>query len=122
VGEAAYVEGPPEWAPPWEHEQLPSAEDVDALEGPPGGHDLIGAWAWLEEEAGLVRARVFAERLGIEEDEATGSAAVTLCAELGRPLVIHQGQGSIIHARPVDGGSVEIGGRVELVEARDWAV
>jgi predicted PhzF superfamily epimerase YddE/YHI9 len=119
---AAYVAGRPEWSPPFEHEQLPSPEHVDALDGPPGDHDLVGAWSWLDEPAGLMRARVFAPRLGIAEDEATGSAAVILCARLGRPLVIHQGEGSIIHARPLDGGWVEIGGRVELDEMRDWTV
>jgi predicted PhzF superfamily epimerase YddE/YHI9 len=115
-----FIAGRPEWAPPFEFAQLASPADVDALEGPPGGHDLIGAWAFLDEPAGLVRARVFPLRFGIPEDEATGAAAVRLCAQLGRPLDIRQGRGSRILARPQGDGFVEIGGRVALDEVRDY--
>jgi hypothetical protein len=44
---------------------------------------------------------------------------VRLSAQLDRPLDIHQGRGSRILAHPLDNGMVEIGGRVELDEARD---
>jgi predicted PhzF superfamily epimerase YddE/YHI9 len=118
-GGAAFVCARPEWGPPFEWEQLASPEEVDALDGPPGGHDLIGAWAWLDEAAGTVRARVFPVRLGIAEDEATGSAAVRLGARLGRELDIRQGRGSRILSRPRDDGWVEIGGRTELDEVAD---
>src|SRR5919106_2496957 len=57
-GGTAFVCGRPEWGPPFDWEQLGSPEEVDALTEPPGGHDLIGAWAWLDEAAGTVRARV----------------------------------------------------------------
>src|SRR5437870_6745601 len=90
-GEQAFVSARPEWAPSFEHEQLGSAGDVEALDGPPGGHDAVEAWAWIDEQAGVVRARVFCERYGIFEDEATGSAAVLLCARLGKALDIRQG-------------------------------
>ncbi|MGH2716049.1 MAG: PhzF family phenazine biosynthesis protein [Thermoleophilaceae bacterium] len=115
-GGASFVSARPEWGPPWEFEQLGSPEEVDALDGPPGGHDLIAAWAWLDEAAGIARARVFALRIGIGEDEATGSAAVRLCALLGRSLEIHQGRGSLILARPRPDGYSEIGGRTVLDE------
>lgn len=69
-----------------------------------------------------MRARVFPVRLGIEEDEATGSHALRLAAALGRPLVIRQGRGSTILARPLDDGRVEIGGRVSLLERREWPI
>lgn len=118
-GGASFVSARPEWGPPWEWEQLGSPEEVDGLDGPPRGHDLIGAWAWLDEEAGVVRARVFAVRVGIAEDEATGSAAVRLCAALGRELEIRQGRGSLILARPRPDGSVEIGGRSVLDETAE---
>jgi predicted PhzF superfamily epimerase YddE/YHI9 len=75
-------------------------------------------WAWLDEERGVIRERVFAREIGIVEDEATGSAAARLGAILGRPLEIHQGKGSRISAHPLDDGMVEIGGRVELDEVR----
>ena len=39
---------------------------------------------------------------------------------LGRPITIRQGVGSEILVRPQSDASVEIGGRVELVEAREY--
>jgi predicted PhzF superfamily epimerase YddE/YHI9 len=115
-----YISGRPEWAPPFDHVELDSPAIVDELTGPPNGHDLVGAWAWEDEEMGHVRARVFPLRLGIEEDEATGAHAVLLCARLGREIEIHQGKGSLILARPRPDGTVEIGGRTELVEVRQY--
>ena len=69
-------------------------------------------WAWLDEEAGRVRTRMFAPGLGIRTDEATGSAAIRLTAALGRDLQIEQGAGSrlVTHRRNL-GREVEIGGR-----------
>jgi predicted PhzF superfamily epimerase YddE/YHI9 len=116
---ASFVAGRPEWGPRWAFEQLGSPDEVDALDGPPGGHGLIAAWAWLDEAAGIARVRVFAMRIGIGEDEATGSAAVRLCASLGRELDIRQGRGSRILARPLADGRVEIGGRSVLDETVD---
>jgi predicted PhzF superfamily epimerase YddE/YHI9 len=113
-GGEAFVAGRPEWGPPWELEQFDSPEQVEALDGPPGGHDLVSAWAWLDKAAGTVRARVFGPRIGIAEDEATGSAAIRLCSALGRELDIRQGRGSRILARPLGDGWVEIGGRSAL--------
>jgi predicted PhzF superfamily epimerase YddE/YHI9 len=115
-----YITGRPEWAPAFEEIELGSATEVEALGGPPEGHDLVGVWAWEDEEAGRVRVRVFAARFGVQEDEATGSHAVTLADQLGRPITIHQGEGSLILAEPQTDGSVEIGGRTELVEAREY--
>ena len=116
----AFVSARPEWGPQYAFEQLGSPEAVEALEGPPSGHDLIGAWAWLDEEAGVVRARVFPLRLGIAEDEATGSAAVGLCSLLGRSLDIRQGRGSRILASPLS-DRIEIGGRSVLEEVKDFS-
>jgi predicted PhzF superfamily epimerase YddE/YHI9 len=118
--ELTYVGARPEWGPPFEFEQLGSPEEVDALEGPPGGHDLVGAWAWIDEAAGSLRARVFLDRIGIPEDEATGSAAVRLCAHLRRPLQVWQGRGSRLVALPLGDGRVEVGGRVQLDDVRTW--
>jgi predicted PhzF superfamily epimerase YddE/YHI9 len=115
-----YISGRPEWAPPFDHVELDSPATVDDLTGPPNGYDLVGAWAWEDEEMGHVRARVFPLRLGIEEDEATGAHAVLLCARLGREIQIHQGKGSLILAQPRPDGTVEIGGRTELVEVRQY--
>jgi predicted PhzF superfamily epimerase YddE/YHI9 len=118
--EAVYVAARPDWGPPWELTELGSPKDVDALDGPPGGHDLVVAWAWIDEGAGTIRARAFPVRIGIPEDEATGSAAAKLCAQLGRPIDIRQGRGSRLLARPASDGFVEIGGRSVLDEVRDY--
>jgi predicted PhzF superfamily epimerase YddE/YHI9 len=119
-GDLTFITGRPEWAPEFDHIQLESPAAVDALKGPPEGHDLAGAWAWEDEEAGRVRVRVFPVRLGIEEDEATGAHAVRMAAFLDQPLTINQGEGSVIVAEPQPDDSVEIGGRTELVETREY--
>ncbi len=117
--EGARVTANPEWAPHFDWERLPTPADVDALDGPLGGRDAIGYWSWLHEPAGLVRARVFPVRYGIAEDEATGAAAILLCAALGREIEILQGRRSRLLARPGEGGAVELEGRVELDGLRD---
>ena len=55
---------------------------------------------------------MFAPDFGVAEDPATGSAAIVLCAELGRPLSIEQGPGCRIEVRPLEDGLVELSGRV----------
>ena len=119
-GGLSFIGGRPEWAPAFEHHRLESPAAVDALDGPPEGHELVGCWAWEDEAGGIVRCRVFAAPLGVAEDEATGSHAVRLASALRRPLVIHQGEGSTLLARPLDDGFVEVGGRVALVVRRDY--
>ena len=121
-GDTVYVAARPEWGPPHEFIELASPEDVDALDGPPQGHDLIAAWAWIDEAAGTIRARVFPVLIGIAEDEATGSAATKLCAQLGRAIDIRQGRGSRILARPGEDGTVEIGGRSVIDAAGDYTL
>jgi predicted PhzF superfamily epimerase YddE/YHI9 len=120
LGGLTAVAARPEWAPRFNHYELGSPEEVDALEGPPEGDEVGAAWAWEDEAAGKVRTRVFAVAYGIFEDEATGAAAVLLGAKLGRPIEIRQGFGSRILARPLDDGRVEISGRVVLDEVREY--
>jgi len=120
--EDVYVTARPEWGPPWPLVELGTAEEVEALDGPPGGSDLVLAWAWIDRDRGTLRARAFGRRIGIEEDEATGSAATKLAAHAGRPVEIRQGRGSRIQARPADDGFVEIGGRSVLDEVRDYTL
>jgi predicted PhzF superfamily epimerase YddE/YHI9 len=117
-GDLTFITGRPEWAPDFEEIELGSAEEVETLSGAPEGHDLVGVWAWEGEDR--VRVRVFAPRVGVEEDEATGAHAVRLAAMLGRRITIRQGEGSLILAEPKPDGSVEVGGRTELVEAREY--
>ena len=119
-GDTTYISGRSEWAPPFEHIQLGSPDEVHALTGPPDGHDVAGVRAWEDDASGRVRARVFPVRYGIREDEATGAHAVRLAARLGRRITIRQGEGSLILAEPRPDATVEIGGRTELVEVREY--
>jgi predicted PhzF superfamily epimerase YddE/YHI9 len=121
-GDLVFVAARPEWGPPWELAQLDSPAEVEALDGPPGEHDLLVPWAWIDEEAGRLRARAFGRRVGIFEDEATGSAATKLCAHAGRAVDIRQGRGSRIRARPAGDGFVEIGGLSAIDEVRDYTL
>ena len=109
-GELTWVAARPEWCPGWEFVEYGSAAEIDAL--PLHTEGFRYAWAWIDEEAGLVRARCFVPEVGVAEDEATGSAALPLCASLDRPIEVRQGRGSVIWARPLADGMVEIGGRV----------
>jgi len=122
-GELTYVAARAEWSPPWELIELESPAEVEALDGPPGGReDEIYLWAWADEKGGAVRSRCFSLADGVGEDEATGSAAIMLAAALDRPLTIHQGEGSLLHARPLGGGRAEVGGRVVLDGVREFSV
>jgi predicted PhzF superfamily epimerase YddE/YHI9 len=121
-GEMTFIAARPEWAPWFDFVEVESTAEVDRLKGPPGGKDMVGVWAWLDEDAGVIRERVFAPGVGIPEDEATGAAAVLLGARLGRPLEIRQGKGSRIIVTPLEDGTVEIGGRVELDAVRGYPV
>ena len=117
-----HVAGNPEWGPPFEFLELDSPEAVDALDGLPEGYRLVGVWAWIDEPTGLIRERVFVPEAGVEEDEATGSAALRLTALLGREIEIRQGEGSVIYARPISADTAEIAGRVVLDEVRDYTL
>lgn len=121
-GAKTFIAARPEWSPPWQLMQMADPAAVEALRGPPPGLDEIYCWAWEDEGAGTVRSRCFAIEDGVGEDEATGSAAIVLCAELGRELTIHQGEGSLLHARPLADGLAEVGGRVALDSVRKFTV
>jgi predicted PhzF superfamily epimerase YddE/YHI9 len=124
-------------APPWNLVLRDTAAEIEALR-PPSLHRpsasvpppasgtpaiaedaLHEYYAWQDEVDGAIRARVFASAYGIAEDEATGSGALRLVEALRRPLVITQGRGSIIYARPAPHPEyAEIGGRVLQDEVR----
>lgn len=111
-GDLVFVRALPEWAPPFELEQLESVAAVDAVDPDAYGIGLHYVWSWVDEAAGSVRARMFGPELGIREDEATGAAAVRLTAELARDLEIRQGAGSRLHTHSrYLGQQVEVGGR-----------
>lgn len=116
----AWIRARPAWVHPIERARLGSASEVEALIGAPaGGSGSYYAWAWIDEAAGVLRARYFVPDLGIGEDEATGAAAVVMGGLLGRPLEIRQGVGSVLAVRPGPDGTVEVGGRVDEVETRE---
>ena len=121
-GGLTFIAAEAEWSPEFEYRRLPSPADVHALSDPPPDADSLYPWAWIDESAGTIRARMFAPRYGVPEDEATGSAALALCEKLGRPLTIHQGHGSVLVARPLDEGRAEVGGTVALDERREYSL
>ncbi|MGC9379720.1 PhzF family phenazine biosynthesis protein [Streptomyces sp. MH13] len=128
-GEFSWIEARPEWVPPRTLRQYATVAEVDDLRVPPPG-EWVYAWAWEDEAAGRIRARAFPGRVdergdshsggagactgGIDEEEATGAAALLLTERLGRALNITQGVGSQILTAPQPEGWVEIGGRVRL--------
>lgn len=117
----AWIEAHPSDAPPFVLEQHARPETVEELPIPEGADAEICAWAWEDEPAGRVRSRVFAGAVGIPEDEATGAAALVLCGHVDRPITIRQGEGSIVEAEPVLGGTVRVGGVVVLDETVELA-
>ena len=119
--ERTWVRADPAWIDFFEAVQLGSAAEVEGHPGQAMGEPFRYVWAWQDEAAGIVRSRSFPTDFGIAEDEATGAAAVVLGDRLGRDLTIRQGVASEILVRPQTDGTVEIGGRVELVEQRWFA-
>jgi len=119
-GELRWVRARPEWVHPITLRELPSAAAVEALARPPEGEPSWYAWAWIDRAAGAIRSRYFAGAVGIAEDEATGAAAVLITGRLGRALEILQGRGSRLSTRFASDGSVELGGRVVLDQARPY--
>lgn len=114
----AFAAAEPGWVLDFEYRELDSPAAVRALV-PAGQARNTYAWSWIDEAAGTIRARSFVPGQGIAEDEATGSAAVALCAQLGRSVTVHQGRGSVLLCRPLADGRVEVGGAVALDEVHE---
>ncbi len=121
-GDVVSVLARAEWAPPFSYVEFASTDEVDQLTGAPGDEGWSYCWAWENQEAGTIRARSFVAEAGIGEDEATGSAALALCAQVGRPIRVRQGRGSEIVARPVNDGFTEVGGRCIGVDVRSYEI
>jgi predicted PhzF superfamily epimerase YddE/YHI9 len=121
-GGLTFVAARPEWGPDWKFFQLQDALAVEEAPDLPDGADVGCIWAWIDEAEGTVRSRCFSHDDGVGEDEATGSAAICLAAELGRDIDIRQGRGSRLDARFLGEGRAEVGGRVVLDEVRNFAV
>ncbi|WP_040726760.1 PhzF family phenazine biosynthesis protein [Nocardiopsis chromatogenes] len=118
-GDATWIRADPGTAPEFVVRRFDTVAEVEALDGGEEGVNTR-VWAWEDEERGLVRVRVFPRAMGIDEDEATGAAALRLGAELGRPLSIRQGVGSRIEVRPAPDGLIDVGGRTVALEEREY--
>jgi predicted PhzF superfamily epimerase YddE/YHI9 len=117
-GELTWITGRAEWVFDFQWLPLGTPANVDALDPATFEGAPSYAYAWIDEDAGELRSRMFAPELGIAEDEATGAAAVAMTTRLGRDLSILQGRGSRILTRQLSGGFVEVGGRTAFVEKR----
>jgi predicted PhzF superfamily epimerase YddE/YHI9 len=113
VGELAVVRGCAEWATEFVTHELPSPDAViDADPEDYGDGFAHYLWAWIDETAGQIRSRTFAPEPGVNEDEATGAAAIRITDYLSRDLIIVQGKGSVIHTWWGADGWVRLGGYV----------
>jgi predicted PhzF superfamily epimerase YddE/YHI9 len=112
-GDVAAVNARAEWAPEFAIHDLDSVEALLAADMDDYTDDIEHyLWTWTDEAAGALRARMFAPRLGVPEDEATGSAAVRMTDYLSRDLSITQGKGSKIETQWHPDGWVKVAGRV----------
>ncbi|HWG22551.1 PhzF family phenazine biosynthesis protein [Actinospica sp.] len=119
-GDVTWIRANSAYAPDFDFVQHTSPACVDELPVPPLEEQAHHQhWSWIDEPAGIVRARTFAGRIGIPEDEATGAAAILQAQRLGREVTIHQGRGSLLHVRPAKApGWSEVGGRVVTEPSR----
>ena len=112
-GDFTAVSARADWAPDFVIHDMASVRDVlDADPDDFGEAVEHYVWAWLDESAGTIRARMFADDLGIPEDEATGAGAVRITDYLSRDLAIVQGKGSELRTRWSADGWVTVAGRV----------
>lgn len=116
------VEADTSWGSAWTWHQLSTPADV--LSADPAsysdGHTYI--WSWLDEPTGHIRSRAFAPAMGIEEDEATGSAVTQLTAQLARDLRIIQGAGSHLHTTWHPPAHATVGGHVVAAASRSITI
>jgi predicted PhzF superfamily epimerase YddE/YHI9 len=112
-GGATYIRMAKSILPNWNYEQLSTPAEVEKLTlADTKNKEHMFVWAWIDESAGLVRARTFAFDWGIPEDPANGSGSMRLADSVGKEITVIHGLGSIIHARPVEDGLIEVGGLV----------
>ncbi len=112
-GDLTTVSARSEWAPEFAIHELNSIGELEDADPDDYDDDVEHyLWTWTDRSAGEMRARMFAPRLGIREDEATGTAAVRMTDYLSRDLVIIQGSGSRIETRWSPEGWVRVTGRV----------
>ncbi len=102
-----------DWSPEFVIQQLPSVDELLAADPADYPDDVYHyLWTWLDRDNGQIRSRMFANELGVAEDEATGSAAARMTDFLSRDLEITQGEGSKIYTTWSPEGWVLVAGRV----------
>ena len=102
-----------EWAPEFALHEFGSVDELLAADPADFPDDTPHyLWAWTDQAAGSLRARVFVANLGVPEDEATGSAAMRITDYLSRNLHITQGKGSVIETTWNAEGWAAVTGRV----------
>jgi predicted PhzF superfamily epimerase YddE/YHI9 len=102
-----------EWGPEFAIHDLASVDQVLAADPADYADDAYHyLWAWVDHDSGHIRSRMFANEVGVPEDEATGSAAIRITDHLSRDLRITQGKGSHIVTRWNPEGWVQVAGRV----------
>jgi len=102
-----------EWSPEFALHELDSVDELLATDPDDYPDDVEHyLWAWLDRDGGQIRSRMFANDLGVPEDEATGSAAARITEYLSRDLTITQGKGSQIYTTWSAEGWVLVAGRV----------
>lgn len=112
-GEFTVISARSDWAPEFSIHEVASVDDVLAADPDDFSEDIEHyVWSWEDRDAGAIRSRMFAHRLGVPEDEATGSAAVRITDHLSQDLSITQGSGSHIRTLWSAEGWVRVAGRV----------
>lgn len=111
-GDLIAISARAEWAPEFAIHRFDSLDTLAAADPTDFSDDTAHfLWSWIDESTGTVRARVFASNLGVQEDEATGSAAMRITDYLSRDLTITQGKGSMLKTRWSPEGWVTVAGR-----------
>ncbi len=112
-GDLTVVRARAEWSPEFAIQQLSSVDELLAADPADYPDDVYHyLWTWLDRDSGQIRSRMFANELGVAEDEATGSAAARMTDFLSRDLDITQGEGSKIYTTWSPEGWVLVAGRV----------
>lgn len=102
-----------DWAPEFAIYEMRSTDELAAAAPDDYPDDIENyLWTWTDRDNGALRSRMFAVRLGVPEDEATGAAAVRITDYLSRDLTIVQGKGSVIQTRWSADGWVQVAGWV----------
>ena len=112
-GDLTTVRARAEWSPQFTIHDMSTVQDVLSADPAEYADDAYHyLWAWYDRDGGHIRSRMFANELGVAEDEATGSAAVRMTDHLSRDLTITQGRGSQIFTTWDAAGWVVVSGRV----------